>query len=234
MKTAKKLVVLMVVLAMVFALSTTAFAAGTGTVAVKIYVPEKVYDPALNDYAGGYYNFNLPSYYTDSGLDVWDELSEAYVNLYSCTGNVSLTQIDAWPVSLPTGFNGLYNCGLNDEYIPTAFDVIYNLAVTQKGETPSLYGQTPATPFVYGFDTYSTPNGVFASSISGIDGYVIYTDYVSYWAGYGWMTYVVPNNTTFNPENPDATYLTSLYSSNIPVYDGYTVYMILDYSEQSW
>ncbi len=248
----KRVLAVMLALVMVFAMSASAFADTTGTCTVEFYMPGQFYDIMTCETQ----NTTRTGSYTDSGLDVPIDGSEAgdvegETNLYKCTGTVNLANITGWSVTPPLGFQGLYNYNTENTYNPTVFDVIYNLAVTQKNETAAaetkvngVITNPAANQFVYGFDTESylqngTPaHGIYISRMSTQQTYTIdelYDSETNYWMGYSWSLYAVPAGTTFNPANPDATYKTDLYANNIVATAGYTYYMIYEFNlEEDW
>ena len=226
----KKGLAIVLALAMVFAMTATAFANTTGTVNVKFYVPEKYAD------LGETYHNLAHDGYTYYGQRA-DAMTSANVNVYELAGTVNLANMTAPAVTLPQGFQGLYNTGGN------VFDVIYNFAVTQKGETAALYGTTAANSaaFVYGFDMPSytqsgaRADGIFINKLSRNVTNTLDTDNTSFRVGYSWSFYAVPANVSnFDPLNPDVTYKSDLYTNNVNAASGYTYYMIYEYNEQTW
>ena len=231
MKNFKKLLSIVMVLVMVFAMTATAFADTTGTCNVKFYVPAK-----YADLTETYHNLQHSGYSVYGQKE--DVMTGEEVDVYEYSGTVNLATMSHPAVSLPDGFAGWYNTSGN------VFDAIYNLAVTQKGEAVALYGSTEAAeaPFVYGFDTPSytetgiRADGIFINKLSGNSTTALDTDYETYWVGYSWSFYAVPASAvaTFNPLNPDDTYKSDLYTNNINATNGYTYYMIYEYNEQYW
>ena len=227
-RTMKKGLAIVLALVMVFAMTATAFANTSGTVNVKFYVPEKYAD------LGETYHNLAHDGYTYYGQRA-DAVTSANVNVYELAGTVNLANMTAPAVTLPQGFQGLYNTGGN------VFDVIYNFAVTQKGQTATEYPTTTGD-FVYGFDTPSytetgvRADGIFINKLSGNGTNTLATDNTSFWWGYNWSLYAVPSSAaaSFNPLNPDETYKSKLYTNNVNAVDGYTYYMIYEYNEESW
>lgn len=227
-RTMKKGLAIVLALVMVFAMTATAFASTSGTVNVKFYVPEKYAD------LGETYHYLTHDGYTYYGQRA-DAITSANVNVYELAGTVNLANMTAPAVTLPQGFQGLYNTGGN------VFDVIYNFAVTQKGQTVTEYPITTGD-FVYGFDTPSytetgaRADGIFINKLSGNGTNALDTDNATYWVGYNWSFYAVPNSAaaSFNPLNPDETYKSKLYTNNVNAADGYTYYMIYEYNEEYW
>lgn len=234
-KNFRKVLSVVMILTMVFAMTATAFADTTGTVNVKFYVPKK-----YADLKGNYQQLNNTGY-TLYGQKA-DVVTEEAVDVYEYAGTVDLATIAHPSVDLPDGFAGLYNDNGN------AFDAIYNLAVNKKGETVAKYGESGAdsASFVYGFDMPSytesgaRADGIFINKLSGNGTAALDYNYgaagESYWLGYSWSFYVVPKDAaaTFDPLNPDATYKSDLYQNNVNAADGYTYYMIYEYNEQYW
>lgn len=235
-KNKRKVIALMMAMVMVmasmFAVTTSAFAETDGNVNVKFYVPEKYVDLNFEDQQLNHVG------YTPYGTKT-DLVSDETVTVYEKSGTVDLSAINTSTVALPDGFHGLYNYDSSVAYLPTAFDVIYNFAVTQKGETTSLYPDTGAA-FVYGFDTPSyteqgvRADGIFVNKLSNNGTETLDTDNMSYWLGYSWGFYAVPGETNFDPLNPDETYKVPVYANNLVAENGYTYYMIYEYSETTW
>lgn len=225
-RTMKKGLAIVLALVMVFAMTATAFANTSGTVNVKFYVPEKYAD------IGETYHYLAHDGYTYYGQRA-DAITSANVNVYELAGTVNLANMTAPAVTLPQGFQGLYNTGGN------VFDVIYNFAVTQKGQTVTEYPITTGD-FVYGFDTPSytetgvRADGIFINKLSGNSAVTLDSDNESFWVGYSWSFYAVPSGTTFNPLAPDETYKSELYTNNVNASAGYAYYMIYEYNEETW
>ena len=207
-KIQKRLLSLVLAVAMVLSMSMSVFASETTsprTVKVKFFINQECLTTG-----------EVPSGYTT--------YSDAY--LESATFTVNIDQITGCPVQKPDGFKGLFDIDGID-YVPTAFDAIYNAAVTQKGETNQ--------DFVYGFDTqYTKPheNGIYVQKLSGLGTETLEsTD--SYWFGTSWAFYVVPGD-EFDPANPDETYKSDYYPNNVDLQAGKTYYMVYDYSVANW
>lgn len=215
MKTAKKLVVLMVVLAMVFALSTTAFADTSGTVTVTFLVPKSYTLPGQTTPTV----FPQPDDYTANG---------SFSDYYEYT----ISGLDLSDVSSFTNGNDL-----------NVFDVIYEVAVNQKEESEAeLNDATNSTEFVYHYDAnpaYGNPGWVI-DRLSGLE-----TDEVqatnNSWAGFYWSVYGVPSGITYNVTNPTYVpethsflYQLGGYTSNVEAESGYTYYMVYVYEAMSW
>ena len=226
----KKGLAIVLALAMVFAMTATAFAETTGTVNVKFYVPEK-----YADLEGNYHNFSHVGYTLYGQKE--DPVTGDNIDVYGYVRTANLATMARPAVTLPNGFQGLYNTNGN------VFDAIYDVAVTQKGETAALYGTTAANSaaFVYGFDMPSytqsgaRADGIFINKLSGNVTNALDTDNTSYWVGYSWSFYAVPTNVSnFDPLNPNVTYKSDLYTNNVNAASGYTYYMIYEYNEQTW
>ena len=209
MKTVKKITALLFVLTLLFTLSATAFAT-TGTASVQFYVPAGV--------------VTIPSGYSYAGLD------SNNTPWFSYSNTANLTAITSCPVTVPSGFQGAVLPGTG--YVDTVFDALYYVAVTVKGESVG-------SEFIYGFDTYNTPNGIYIDTLSGIGTITVSSTYNpstghGSWAGYSWNMYVVPSGASFNPLNPNTAYLASLYANNIAAAKGETYYMILEFSSYTF
>lgn len=164
-------------------------------------------------------------------------------NMYeSLTFTIDKNSIKNCPVVKPTGFVGLFDNAVN--YVPTAFDAIYNSAVNKMGQAASLYEKNNSankTPFMYGFDMqYTKPNenGIFVQSLSDLSTYTIEEHYgapgENYWLGYSWGFYVVPDGAKFDPEQPNEAYKSEYYPNNIDLQANKTYYMIYELSMTSW
>ncbi len=221
---------LVMTMSMMFATTVSSFAA-TGNANVKFYVPEKYMDLEGTYQTLGHEGYSLYG-------QKMDIMAEENVNVYEYAGTVDLSAIKESTVTLPSGFHGLYNNEGDGEYLPTAFDAIYNVAVNQKKEAATQYPTTTGK-FVYGFDTpsYTTQgvraDGIFLNKLSGNGTSTMYSDSNTWW-GYSWSFYVVPNNASFDPLNPDATYKSDLYTNNVIADKDHTYYMIYEYNEQYW
>ena len=207
MKTAKKLVVLMVVLAMVFALSTTAFAASVanGTVDVTLLVPKSYVHPQTG------ITVNIPK------PDV------NYISSTAHPGYWEYTETEI-PLSTVSHFN-------NHTGSTTVFDVLFEVITdtNYKGESFAEEGyETTSTQFVYGYDSnpWSGNPGWYITRLSGLETDEIASYYSetignSYWAGLSWAMYC--NSTLLNG-----------YASNVTAAAGNTYSMIYEYSYQIW
>lgn len=205
MKTAKKLVVLMVVLAMVFALSTTAFAA-TGTVTVVFEMPDSYVD------VNGVTQSIAPLEFTTTQNYSHDTTNHKYIYTLS---NVNLSSVGV--------ASGQYAPDT-----PTLFDVIYYAAVTirQENNTGFVYG--------YDSSPWTGNPGYYITMLSGLSTIEIDSDYdpntgSGYWKGYSWALYCV--NGTGAPTSSD---MVNVYASNIAAANGQTIYMVFQYSNQVW
>lgn len=208
----KRLLSLVLAVVMVLSMSMSVFAADAEPVStkvnVKFYINKEVKE----------YGATLPtSGYIDAGNNM----------LESATFPVDISDITKCPVTKPKGFVGLFDKAT--KYVPTAFDAIYDAAVTQKGESNE--------EFVYGFDTlYTKPqeNGIYVQSLSGLSTNTFETDNASYWVGTSWSFYVIPAGAAFDPAHPDDTYLSEMYPNNIDLQAGKTYCMIYKFNEQTW
>lgn len=219
----KKLFIVAMALTMVFAMSATSFAA-TGTATVKFCAPGGMYDGS---------GYTYPSYYVFDDTIGWSTYALP-IDLSTITG------LDS-EITLPAGFAGQYNNDPTAEYVPTAFDLFYK-AIKTAGESRASEGSPNAANclFNYGFDTFNTPNGIYMSKIVGLATDEIQSQYSSvpggsYWSGYSWSFYAVPDTVTdFDITDPDEAYKSWFYANNVAAQNGYTYYMIYEYNEVTW
>lgn len=235
----KKVLSVLLAVMLLAALAAPAFATGT-TATVKLYMPEYYFNPSLNDWEGDYVDTYHTDYtYAGTRADAYT-YEDVDIYSYTCTA-VDYSTITDWLISIPaeiTDWHPLYN--YSGDYIPTVFDVIFKSVVNGKGEATSIYPSV-TNPFVYGFDspavisnTLTRADGIFIRQISSTEEDCFDTDYTTYWIGYGWRIYAVPASAanTFDPLDPDPTYLIPLYANNVPAQDGYTYYVIFEYAEE--
>ena len=94
---------------------------------------------------------------------------------------------------------------------PTVMDAIYN---AYHQYSPSMAG------FTMGWDTYSTPNGAYITTLFNI-GTIAESSTSNSWKGYSWSIYL--NGT-----------LTSLYASNVQIKDGDVVRVVYQENTETW
>lgn len=221
MKTAKKLVVLVVVLAMFFALGITANADTSGYVNVTFLVPMSYTLPGSS----------TPVYISQpSGYSISTTFSGYYEYTVSNFNLASLTN----PF---TGGNDL-----------NVFDVFFSV-VTAKGESIAPRASAmPTTQFVYFYDTDPNhgPDGYVIDRLSGLGTDEAGSNYsqvpgASWWAGLYWSSYGVPSGVTYDVTHPvpipggySNYYQLTSYTSNTEAEAGYTYYMVYEYSEVFW
>ena len=218
MKTAKKLVVLMVVLAMVFALNVPAFAASSqnGTIDV-VFLIKSSYTSSVD---GTTYNVTIPTGYS---------ASTAFPGYHEY--RLTNKQVSAIPF-----------CPVYTHSTLNVFDVFYYTAVTFKGESVADKANTQVAPyadFVYGGNA---SNGYYIDKLSGVSTNTVSDpSATNYWAGLSWAMYEVPEGITYDVTNPvynPATYsndyMLSSYASNTAVTAGSTYYMVYQFDEYTW
>ena len=191
-----------------------------GTVNVKFYCPRE------------YDNFF-------EGTTIYPVIDKEYTifsgdsNLCEYSGTVNLATMTHPAVELSEELSNVYPVE------GSAFDIVYNLAVTQKGETVAIdnSGQTSDADFIYGLEVpaYYYGNSVvdhlYIKKLSGVSVDTFDTDQETYWCGYRWNLYVTPADVSFNPTNPNADYLVEANLYNIPAQADKNYYMIYEYKE---
>ncbi len=219
----RKALVVTMALVMVFAMSATAFAA-TGTATVKFCAPGVMFDGS---------GYTYPEYYEYDGNIGWSTYSLP-IDLSTITG------LDS-EITLPAGFTGQYNNDPTAEYVPTAFDLFYKAIITaDESRAPEGSPDAANCLFNYGFDMVNSPNGIYMSKITGLSTFQEVYDPSpvvgsSFWSGYSWSFYVVPDTVTdFDITAPDEAYKSWFYANNVAAQDGYTYYMIYEYNEVTW
>lgn len=205
MKTAKKLTALLIVLTLLFALSAPVYAY-TGTVTAVFIMPDSYVD------SSGVTQNIAPMEFTANQYYVHDTTNHTYT--YTLP-NINLSQIAV-------------AANQHAPSTPTLFDVIYHAAVTVRGET--------SVAFDYGYNSnpWTGDPGYYINRISGLQTITVDSNDSliignSFWEGYSWALYCV--NGSGAPTSSD---LVSVYASNQAAMNGQTIYMIFEYSYQSW
>ena len=204
MKTAKKIVVLMVVLAMVFAMSTTAFAA-TGTANVKFIVPKSYSLTNTNPYVSISGTNNKPRAYSETTSYYYAEATGVQIVLGTTTMyNLVFGLADSRgepntnPPEFVSGFDSNPWDGDPGWYITK---------LSGLGTDPKAYNYSNVVGQSYwaglGWMAYEVPN-------------------------------TVVNATGFDPTNISSAYLCDGYTSNIYAQDGFTYFMVYEASLQVW
>lgn len=230
----KKGLAIVLALVMVFAMTATAFADTTGTCSVKFYAPDSFYDDIQE----------VTVQVDTSALD-YDATTGLYAKSYD---NASLSGITGYAVELPSGFVGYLNPDLTLPYIPSLFDVMYReIGSTNvcRVDSDVQDANKDSCHTWYGADTsaYSTSgvpmHGFYFSKLFNISTYSIDSLYdtdegFGYWYGYSWSLYDVPANTSFDPTNPNETYKSDMYPSNLEAKSGHTYYWIYELNSEEW
>lgn len=207
MKTAKKLVVLMVVLAMVFALNVPAFATGeTGYANVKFVVPKNYSivntDPPVINISG---QNNKPRAYSETTTYYYAEATGVQIVLGTTTMYdlvFSLANTRGEPDTNPPEFVSGYDSDPWD-----GDPGWYITKLSGLGTDPKAYNYTGTVGQSYwaglGWMAYEVPN-------------------------------TVVNGTGFDPTSISSAYMCDGYTSNVNAQDGFTYFMVYEGSLQIW
>lgn len=108
----------------------------------------------------------------------------------------------------------------NHQYMntPTVMDAIYSAYLTNHGSASGWQSY---------WDTTSSPKGSYITTMYGNPQI---TQYLSstYWGGYAWMIYLNP--TSWPSSSGELQY----YASNVPLTNGDNIYVLYDFTSQSW
>ena len=211
MKTAKKLVVLMVVLAMVFALNVPAFALEDSELVNVTFLIPKSY--SYENSQGITVNVNIPA---PTGYTTYAANTDYWV--YSVTG-LDLAEIDFMD---------------EEQDCASVFDVFYAVADGIRHETSQQFVYAYDSAPVYG-----NP-GWYISKLSG-QAETELSSSSNYWAGVAWIMFDVPNGVSYDVTHPvmptgsySYNYALSVYASNVAAQANHTYYMVYKLDTYSW